>query len=102
MTAVGPDALDEGEIPDVADSKENGMAESGARAIGTGNGARSGPSRASGRGEEQASGKRSAAAGKAGWDDPCIRAENEDDDGYDPYSDRRPVQEPLFERDPWD
>lgn len=30
-----------------------------------------------------------------------IRAENEDDDGYDPYSDRRPVPEPLFERDPW-
>lgn len=33
--------------------------------------------------------------------DPCIRAENEDDDGYDPYSDRRPAPEPLFERDPW-
>lgn len=33
--------------------------------------------------------------------DPCIRAENEDDDGYDPYSDRRPAAEPLFERDPW-
>ena len=33
--------------------------------------------------------------------DPYIRAENEDDDGYDPYSDRRPVSEPLFERDPW-
>lgn len=30
-----------------------------------------------------------------------IRAENEDDDGYDPYSDRRPVSEPLFEEDPW-
>lgn len=30
-----------------------------------------------------------------------LRAENEDDDGYDPYSDRRPVSEPLFERDPW-
>lgn len=30
-----------------------------------------------------------------------IRAENEDDDGYDPYSDRRPEVEPLFERDPW-
>lgn len=30
------------------------------------------------------------------------RAENEDDDGYDPYSDRRPEREPLFERDPWD
>lgn len=29
------------------------------------------------------------------------RAQNEDDDGYDPYSDRRPVSEPLFERDPW-
>lgn len=40
--------------------------------------------------------------GKAGApDDPFIRAENEDDDGYDPYSDRRPEPEPLFERDPW-
>ena len=29
------------------------------------------------------------------------RPENEDDDGYDPYSDRRPDPEPLFERDPW-
>ena len=29
------------------------------------------------------------------------RAENEDDDGYDPWSDRRPEPEPLFERDPW-
>lgn len=33
--------------------------------------------------------------------DPYIRAENEDDDGYDPYSDRRPEPEPLFEPDPW-
>ena len=33
--------------------------------------------------------------------DPFLRAENEDDDGYDPYSDRRPDPEPLFERDPW-
>lgn len=33
--------------------------------------------------------------------DPCVRAENEDDDGYDPYSDRRPDPEPLFESDPW-
>lgn len=33
--------------------------------------------------------------------DPFIRAENEDDDGYDPYSDRRPEPEPLFERNPW-
>lgn len=31
-----------------------------------------------------------------------LRAENEDDDGYDPYSDRRPASAPLFERDPWD
>ena len=29
------------------------------------------------------------------------RAENEDDDGYDPWSDRPPTPEPLFERDPW-
>ena len=33
--------------------------------------------------------------------DEFARAENEDDDGYDPYSDRRPRPEPLFERDPW-
>ena len=33
--------------------------------------------------------------------DEFRRAENEDDDGYDPYSDRRPDHEPLFERDPW-
>ena len=34
-------------------------------------------------------------------EDPFIRAENEDDDGYDPYSDRQETN-PLFERDPWD
>ena len=34
-------------------------------------------------------------------DPEFARAENEDDDGYDPYSDRRPVSEPLFESDPW-
>ena len=34
-------------------------------------------------------------------DPEFARTENEDDDGYDPYSDRRPVSEPLFERDPW-
>ena len=32
---------------------------------------------------------------------PYLRAENEDDDGYDPYSDRPAEREPLFERDPW-
>ena len=32
---------------------------------------------------------------------PYLRAENEDDDGYDPFSDRPPEREPLFERDPW-
>ena len=30
-----------------------------------------------------------------------LRAPNEDDDGYDPYSDRLPPKEPLFEEDPW-
>lgn len=34
-------------------------------------------------------------------DSEFIRPENEDDDGYDPYSDRRPSSEPLFEEDPW-
>ncbi len=33
--------------------------------------------------------------------DPFRRAENEDDDGYDPYSDRPPAPAPLFEADPW-
>lgn len=32
--------------------------------------------------------------------DEFIRAESEDDDGYDPYSDRV-ERTPLFERDPW-
>jgi hypothetical protein len=32
-----------------------------------------------------------------------IRAANEDDDGYDPYTDLhdRSLPDPLFERDPW-
>lgn len=33
---------------------------------------------------------------------PFLRAENEDDDGYDPYSDRPAEREPLFEENPWD
>lgn len=33
--------------------------------------------------------------------DPFLRPENEDDDGYDPYSDRPAPQEPLFQEDPW-
>ena len=33
--------------------------------------------------------------------DEFRRVENEDDDGYDPYSDRRPDPEPLFQPDPW-
>ena len=33
--------------------------------------------------------------------DPFARAEQEDDDGYDPYSDRPPAPEPVFQRDPW-
>ncbi|NTU89234.1 MAG: hypothetical protein HGA54_04905 [Actinobacteria bacterium] len=32
--------------------------------------------------------------------DPPVCAACEDDDGYDPYSDRR-ESERLFERDPW-
>lgn len=33
--------------------------------------------------------------------DPFIRPPCEDDDGYDPYSDRPEKTEPLFEEDPW-
>jgi hypothetical protein len=41
------------------------------------------------------------ASGQAA-DKEFVRAENEDDDGYDPFSDRPPAPEPLFEQDPWD
>lgn len=33
---------------------------------------------------------------------PFLRSENEDDDGYDPYSDRPAPQEPFFQQNPWD
>lgn len=32
--------------------------------------------------------------------DPFVRAANEDDDGYDPWSDRK-AADPLWEEDPW-
>lgn len=38
----------------------------------------------------------------AGRRDSFARAENEDDDGYDPYSDRPAAPERLFERSPWE
>ena len=38
---------------------------------------------------------------KARKPDPFARPENEDDDGYDPWSDRPSRPDPLFERDPW-
>ena len=54
------------------------------------------------RGAAQVKPRKDADSKKAQVVDPeFARAENEDDDGYDPYSDRRPVSEPLFERDPW-
>jgi hypothetical protein len=34
-------------------------------------------------------------------DSACLRAPNEDDDGYDPYSDRI-LPAALFEENPWD
>lgn len=34
-------------------------------------------------------------------DDPFLRDEAEDDDGYDPFSDRPPAPEPTFQEDPW-
>ena len=57
---------------------------------------------AAGQVKPQATTRKDADSKKARVVDPeFARAENEDDDGYDPYSDRRPVSEPLFERDPW-
>lgn len=33
--------------------------------------------------------------------DPFLRPAQEDDDGYDPFSDRPPTPEPAFQEDPW-
>lgn len=33
--------------------------------------------------------------------DPFLRPAAEDDDGYDPFSDRPPAPEPTFQEDPW-
>ncbi len=41
------------------------------------------------------------AANEQPANDPFIRAEAEDDDGYDPYSDRPPAPEEAFQEDPW-
>ena len=41
------------------------------------------------------------ANGAQAFSSAYLREENEDDDGYDPYSDRR-EEAPLFERNPWD
>ena len=43
----------------------------------------------------------SPANGTSDYERTYLRAANEDDDGYDPYSDRPASAEPLFERDPW-
>ena len=62
-----------------------------------------------GKGQSTEAGRRSAKEGTAPGsaseqpaNDPFIRSENEDDDGYDPYSDRPPTPEPLFQENPWD
>lgn len=44
--------------------------------------------------------EREKAEGKKAPSDAFHRAENEDDDGYDPYSDRV-EKTPFFESDPW-
>ena len=58
--------------------------------------------RVGGKDVEQSGGREGHGGRERPQQDPCIRPENEDDDGYDPYSDRRPESEPLFEPDPWD
>ena len=55
-----------------------------------------------GSGERRSRGLRPAAGEPPAMDAEFARAENEDDDGYDPWSDRRPEPDPLFEPDPWD
>lgn len=50
---------------------------------------------------KDAGGKSKGAYGKDVSRAQYMRAPNEDDDGYDPYSDR-PADTPLFEENPWD
>lgn len=52
--------------------------------------------------DEEREGQANATASDQPANDPFIRAEAEDDDGYDPYSDRPPTPEPLFQENPWD
>lgn len=59
------------------------------------------PSEKTVRPQESAASQASSKPEPTPYEREFIRAENEDDDGYDPYSDRRPISEPLFERDPW-
>ena len=66
------------------------------------------PSAAAGKGASRCAREdEGAAAGSRPTDDgqpandPFIRAEAEDDDGYDPYSDRPPAPEEAFQEDPW-
>lgn len=44
---------------------------------------------------------KSAAAKPEAPYDPFLRPAQEDDDGYDPFSDRPPTPEPTFQEDPW-
>ena len=55
-----------------------------------------------GKGQSAREGTAPESASEQPANDPFIRAENEDDDGYDPYSDRPPALEPLFQENPWD
>ena len=62
-----------------------------------------------GKGQSAEAGRRSAKEGTApesaseqAANAPSIPRENEDEDVYDPYSDRPPTPEPLFQENPWD
>ncbi|MDD7363990.1 MAG: hypothetical protein SOZ36_07170 [Atopobiaceae bacterium] len=87
-------------------ASETGVSRAGANAVGAGaSEPGAGPGEADSRVARSSVGKPGVTG--AGTDRPSpyasfIRAENEDDDGYDPYSDRPARAEPLFERDPWD
>lgn len=86
-------------------ASETGVSRAGANAVGAGaSEPGAGPGEADS-GVARSVGKPGATGAAADRPSPYasfIRAENEDDDGYDPYSDRPARPEPLFERDPWD
>ena len=84
----------------MAGSKAAGP-DAGSKAAGEGAADADAPAAAERPAAPKAKAPRAAEATRGEGASAFVRAENEDDDGYDPYSDRPSDPEPQFEEDPW-